>query len=195
MVRALVCLLLALAPRVARAGDTPEQIEAAQRAAEGRRLLEDGRFSEALGALRIAYRGDNDATLLFDMGECQRRLGRCKEAIYSYERYLAQAQPPTRRAEAEASIATCKVEVERFEREHPPVAAPPPKPFELPEPRRRAPFVDVAKVPRVMRHWWFWTAVGAVAAAALAIGLGVAYGGEKEPAHPGDTAGSIKVVF
>lgn len=212
MLRAAAFVLVSALALPARAGDEPEQVEAEQHAAEGKRLLEIGRFGEALAVLRLAYRGNNDANLLMDMGDCQRKMGRCKDAIYSYERYLASALIATRRTEAEASIAACKAELERAERERPPPAADRPRGLApapssdlpnagpaqrevSPDPPRRAAFIDLAKVPKVMRHWWFWAAVGAVAVVAVSISLGVVYGGEKEPPHPGDSAGSIKVQF
>jgi hypothetical protein len=99
--------------------EDPEQVEARVHASEGQAQLEEGRFGEAYASFQQAYVVTHDARLLFKMGECQRRLGKCKEAIHTYQRYLASALLATNRAEVEADIASCQQELDRAANEKP----------------------------------------------------------------------------
>lgn len=86
-------LLLALAgiPAAALAGPPPpgwERRQADREAAEGRRLLRQGSYDEALFKLQSAYAVEPATDILLDIAEAQRGAGRTLEAYASYEALL-----------------------------------------------------------------------------------------------------------
>ncbi len=86
-------LLWALASVPAPAGASPppagwQRRQAERDAAEGRRLLRDGQFDEALFKLKSAYAAEPSAETLLDIAEAQRGGGRILEAYASYETLL-----------------------------------------------------------------------------------------------------------
>ena len=122
---------------------------------EGRERFARGEDEAAIAEFRIAYAVRPDPALLFDIGQCQRRLGQRAAALASYRAYLQSENDAGRRAEVLRLIET----IERDERL---TAA-------------RAPTAPTRAPARPLhRRWWLWTAVGGTAVAALAIGLGVA---------------------
>jgi len=62
-------------------------------------------FRKALTEFREAYRLKNDPVILFDMGQCNRKMGKYREAIDFYKSYLRKVPSGTNRAEAERLIA------------------------------------------------------------------------------------------
>jgi tetratricopeptide (TPR) repeat protein len=73
-------------------------------------------FRKALTEFREAYRLKNDPVILFDMGQCDRKLGHYREAIDFYKSYLRKVPSVSNRAEAERLIA----ESEKQLKENPP---------------------------------------------------------------------------
>jgi hypothetical protein len=65
-----------------------EQREAARDAAEGQRLLKEGRYDEALFKLKAAYAVEPTAETMFGMAGAQRGGGRTLEAYATYEMLL-----------------------------------------------------------------------------------------------------------
>lgn len=75
-----------------------------------------GNYADALTELTAAYALDPQPELLFALGQVNRWLGRCADAIAAYEKFLASAPKPNAAAAASDAIETC--------REHLPRAAP-----------------------------------------------------------------------
>ena len=160
-------------------------------------------FQHALDAFKEAYLDYPDASLLYNMGQCQRQLGQEREAIGSYRSYLHERPDATNRAEVEAQIdnlqhhvddedARKKAEAQHAERE--PTTAQV-APASVPVTAALG-SVEATHAPERMplyKKWWLWTAVGA---AAVAIGLGVGLGvGLRPPAYPSSPANVMTVKF
>jgi tetratricopeptide (TPR) repeat protein len=73
-------------------------------------------FRKALAEFREAYRLKNDPVILFDMGQCNRKMAHYREAIDFYKSYLRKVPSGNNRAEAERLIA----ESEKALKESPP---------------------------------------------------------------------------
>ena len=70
----------------------------------GKRLLVDGQFVEALRELELAYKASNSPALLHDMALCHLRLGNSRQALELYEDYLVRVPKSRRRQAIEARI-------------------------------------------------------------------------------------------
>jgi len=79
-------------------------------------------FRKALTEFREAYRLKNDPVILFDMGQCDRKMGHYREAIDFYKSYLRKVPSGANRSEAERLIA----ESEKLLKDSPPEASAPP---------------------------------------------------------------------
>ena len=73
-------------------------------------------FRKALTEFREAYRLKNDPVILFDMGQCNRKMAHYREAIDFYKSYLRKVPAGSNRAEAERLIG----ESEKLLKESPP---------------------------------------------------------------------------
>jgi tetratricopeptide (TPR) repeat protein len=73
-------------------------------------------FRKALVEFRGAYRLKNDPVILFDMGQCERKMAHYREAIDFYKSYLRKVPSGANRPEAERLIA----ESEKLLKESPP---------------------------------------------------------------------------
>ena len=145
-----------------------------------------GEYEPALEQFKEAFRLHEDPSFLFNIGQCQRLLGRRTEAIASFRAYLNDSKNAANREEVEAVITKLREELAAEEAERrrkdeaaaeaaaaarvipPPVAVveqPPPPPPKTP----------------LYKKWWLWTAVGAVVAVGVGVGLGV---GLTRPAYP-----------
>jgi tetratricopeptide (TPR) repeat protein len=80
-------------------------------------------FRKALTEFREAYRLKNDPVILFDMGQCDRKMGHYREAIDFYKSYLRKVPSGSNRAEAERLIG----ESEKQLKENPPEPSAPDK--------------------------------------------------------------------
>ena len=94
-------------PTGARA-QTDDKARAEARLGEARRLLENQEHEGALVALREAHALYPSPKLHFNFGMVYQRLGREAQALESFERYLAEVNPPTMHRNAEAAIAELK---------------------------------------------------------------------------------------
>lgn len=79
---------------------------------QGVAAVEDGRFADAVTALEESYRLRPARVVLHNLGVAYRGLGRHREAVDAFRRYLA--DPPTRATERELS--SVRAEVARLER-------------------------------------------------------------------------------
>jgi len=127
-------------------------IEAAEHAAQGRRLYLLGRVQEAIAEYRRAYELRADPQFLFDTAEAYRELGATQQALFYYNRYLAAAPGAPNRDLVEDRVA----EMEMLRRPAPATALAPP-----------AAGTAKNKPAPLWRRWWLWTAVG------VALGAGI----------------------
>lgn len=161
-----------------------------------------GRFEEALQSYSRAYELFRAPALLFNIGQCHKNLQHHERAIFFFEGYLREEANAEKRALAQELIAASRAQLERERSEPPrieptpsavappveprPVVAPPPPPVavtEAPAPPPAAPvLVTAPETPEdqpaderpLHRTWWFWAAVGGVAA--VATGAAIYYG-------------------
>lgn len=124
-------------------------------------------IEQALPLYEQAYRLKPVARHLFTIGECQRYLGRSREAIASYRRYLELLPRARNRAVAEQRIQTLTRELATGEGSRPatsmPLEAPPLEPEPSPPPPQ-------AEARSRIRPAVLWTGVG-LTAALLATGI------------------------
>jgi tetratricopeptide (TPR) repeat protein len=137
--RVLVALLLVVLAPAARADD--RGAKAAYR--EGVRRYDRGDYFEALAAFERAFRISDAPGLLFNIAQCQRKLGRRAVALQFYRSYLTRVPDATDRPAIEATIRELE--------------APPP-------PLDRTP---------LYKKWWLWTIVGVAVAGGVALGVGL----------------------
>ena len=138
-----------------------------------------GEYDQALRQFRDAYRTAPDPTFLFNIGQCQRKLGRTEEAIDSFKSYLRYlpAEHP-RRDDVQKLVIDLQREIEdkkAAERPVPRVEPPPPvilrAPPPAPSPSQPEAFVREQPAPPpptnepVYTRGWFWGVVGGVVAA------------------------------
>jgi tetratricopeptide (TPR) repeat protein len=172
------------APSARAAGKDPREIE-------GRTLFRKGDYKAALDVFAALYAQSPDPIYLANIGRCHQMLRHPDEAIDSFRDYLRRAKPrPAEQAEIEGFIREMEA-LEAAQAPSSPIsplppatpdAAPPPVRAEAAVPARPAPAavspppaaaVAISRAapaqsePRresVLTTWWFWTAVGAVAA-------------------------------
>jgi tetratricopeptide (TPR) repeat protein len=163
-----LALLIALAgPEGAPPAPVPPSEDSVERhAALGQRHLEHGRYQDAIAEFRRAYELRAEPRLLLGIAEAYRLYGIVERALFFYQRYLA-AIPEDAPDRADVEQKMSELEQARQRTAAPaapaprldndvlivPVAAAPPV---AQRPGRRAP---------LWHRWWFWTALGAVAAA------------------------------
>lgn len=83
----------------------PEAIAAARdHARRARSLFDLGKFDKAMQEYEAAYLAVPNPTLLFNMGQCQRKLGNGQQALAFYKSYLRNQPDAPNRAEVEKLI-------------------------------------------------------------------------------------------
>jgi len=192
---------------------------AAKLTEDAQRRYNTGDFENAAEAYRRAYLLVPAPELLFNLGQCQRLLGRPERAVRYFESYLrlrpdaperplveqliaearrvtpAPASPPAISAQDRASSPSQIPTTERAHGEGATVMPlPPPQP--LPEPRRL--IVDDRYAeddsPAVYERWWFWTAVAVVAVGAAATTYAVIEASEPAPTATASQAQALSLV-
>jgi tetratricopeptide (TPR) repeat protein len=169
---------------------------AADLTSEAQAHYDAGRYEEATEAYRQAYAVVPAPELLFNLGQCQRLLGRAARAVKYFEAYLRLRPNAPHRPLVEQLIEENKLlgPAEPTQASTPPEAisaAPAPAeattqdaalshrnshvmPLPPPEPLREIPPVRLLADDRYSDHestavyerWWFWTAIAVVAAGA-----------------------------
>ena len=91
---------------------------------QGDEHYKNGRYEEALAALKEAYELSGRTALLFNMANALEKLGRYQEALNNLEAFAPHA-PEARKQEIAERIATLR---EKIERAKPPPEPPPPEP-------------------------------------------------------------------
>ncbi len=87
-----------------------------------------GRYEEALEEFQAAYALQPLPELLFDAGQCDRMLGRWREALSSFRRFLKAKPNASNRPIVEGRIAEAEAELRAAGPAAPPAAGPPPRP-------------------------------------------------------------------
>ena len=185
LARPIVWALFGLLAGVVHADEPPSNAEQAEQAESarihfqaGREYYADGHHDKAFAEFVEAYRLSGRPELLFNRGLCLEAMHYGGPALACYREYLAnamaldRAEPERRQKELERRVApadvpaTCPTAL--------PATPPPPPPPK----------------PPLYKRWWLWTAVGVVAAAAIAGGVagGVLAARHNElPVFPGVT--------
>jgi tetratricopeptide (TPR) repeat protein len=151
-----------------------------------------GELKEALSDFQGAYRLVHEPTLLFNIAQCYRRMDQPRQAAELYRAYRREQPEAPNRAEVDRLIR------EMDERAPPSPSPSPQQPLLAPvddattltgaAPATTAPAPHRTATP-LYRRWWLWTAVGAVAAGGLAVGLGV---GLSQPSAAGSDLGKVR---
>jgi tetratricopeptide (TPR) repeat protein len=118
----LVVAFVAL-PLVALAGPKDRDL-AQQHITKATQAHQAGQYDVALAELQQAYALDPQPDLLYAIGQVYVKLGKCPEAVASYEKFLATNPPPEPAAATHEAIAACKAQM----------APPPPEPAPAPQP-------------------------------------------------------------
>src|SRR5689334_10663624 len=120
----LVIALLAL-PLTALAGPK-EKAQAQKHMDKATEAHQAGKYDVALSELQAAYTLDPQPDLLYAIGQVYVKLGKCEDAIASYEKFLAANPPADAAGLANEAITACKAQL--APPPPPPPSAPPPKP-------------------------------------------------------------------
>lgn len=157
--------------------------------AEGKRLYDIGDYKEALGAFKRAYLNFEDASFLYNIGQCHRLLGHREEAVRAYRAFLRNKPESPNADEVRKLIAALEVAIRDDDKARnaqpqdmrPPEAIgtattdEPTRAEASPSTPTAAVVVDskVAAPTPLYKRWWLWTTVGVVA---VGVGLGVGLG-------------------
>ena len=128
----LVVVALIALPLVAFAGPK-EKKQAQNHIANATEAHQAGKYDVALTELQTAYSLDAQPDLLYAIGQVHVKLGRCDDAIASYEQFLATNPPAEPAAAATEAIDTCKAQLAAAQ-PPPPEPTPPPEPAPPPPP-------------------------------------------------------------
>jgi tetratricopeptide (TPR) repeat protein len=138
--------------------------ECASHFRQGRRLSKAGQIDAAVEEYRIAYQRRAAPWLLFNIGRSLQKLGRMKEAIPYYERFLATDQSGNPEWKSKARGFLEEAQREQQAQATATATAPPSGP----------PVVITPEQPKtrpIYKRWWFWTVLGAVAAGGVITGV------------------------
>ena len=169
-------IVAALVASVGTPARADEAADAREHFQKGRTLYDVGRFDDAAREFEAAYQIKADPVLLYNLAQAYRFAGKSQPALIAYRSYLRNQPDARNRAQVEASIAELQriVEEQQHAQKSPPVdTLAPGQPIAAPAViATPAPPPPPEKKP-LYKRWWLWTAVGAVAATGLAVGLGV----------------------
>lgn len=181
-----LCLGPAGRPTAWAAAPTTGATEGARQHHEaGRAHVGHGRFESAIAEYRKAYELRADPSYLLDIAEAYRALRVPEQAVFFYRRYLSAHPAPPNRPEIESQIAL-------LEPAQPLPTAPPPPEVRRPGPALGLTARTVSDDERsVVGRWWFWAAVGAVAAAGATVAILAA--GSRDQGAPSTMLGNVKL--
>jgi tetratricopeptide (TPR) repeat protein len=200
--------LVVLFGMVGRAGSARAEDVGAARAAfeRGTKAYNLAEYSRALDAYKEAYNLKADPALLFNIAQCHRLLGHADEAIALYRSYLREAPDAKNRTDVEKRIEDLQAQ-QSIGAAATPVAEPATRiPVLKQEPTSKTAGLNLSQLqatdaaainpgaespaPSFYTRWWFWTAVGAVAAGAT-----IGFLATRDPTHiPSSSLGSQKVL-
>ena len=180
----LVCLVsvpTARADSVATADDR----EARRQFEAGAEAFEEGLYESALACFQKAYDLSPRPVLLFNIAKTEDKLDRKREARDHYKRFLAAVPDTANRTQVERRIDELNTEIAR---EPPPAVPTPEQTARASEPEPTSSAALPAEGPRnderIHKKWWFWTGIGAVVAAGVAVGVVMATRGGSEKSDP-----------
>jgi tetratricopeptide (TPR) repeat protein len=108
-----------------------EKAEAQKHIEKATQAHQGGKYDVALTELQAAYALDPQPDLLYAIGQVHVKLGKCDDAVASYEKFLATNPPAEPAAAATEAIETCKAQSPP---PPPPEPTPPPAPAPPPPP-------------------------------------------------------------
>lgn len=172
-----------------------------------------GRFEKALKGFEKAYELMPLPGFLFNIGQCYRMLNQYKKAIFFYEGYLSGKPDAPNREQVDRLILDCRALLKKQEdaaaaaaaaaasaarraRKTPKDAGKRPLVTVKVQPEKPKQYLpDVSKEikpkPPFYRKWWFWTAIGAGVAAAVATSLAVVLSRKTESVLPSGSLGTV----
>jgi hypothetical protein len=179
-------VIVALLAKAALADDDPVT-KARLNFEAGMRLYQAERFEDALKSFEAGYQLAARPAFLINIGQCLRALHRPREARAAFARFLVDA--PTRdphRKGVETMVAELDREIALLPPEPPPsvVTEPSPAPVASPAPLVIAQTAPPEKARSGIRRYWWTIPLSIVAAAGIAVGLGVGLTSRSCP--PGD---------
>jgi tetratricopeptide (TPR) repeat protein len=185
-------------PVDAASGDSKQEAKARFREAQKHYNLSE--FSEALLEFKEAYRLQPDPVFLYNIGQCERQLGHLEEASRFYRSYLRENPKAANRQEVERKIDEIDETLKAQAKSESTAVTPPPQPNPLPVPAAPATETrtdltaapSTSETPPIYKRWWFWTAIGVVAAGAV-VGIVLATSGKQ--ASPPNTGLGSQGVF
>jgi tetratricopeptide (TPR) repeat protein len=202
-------VLMVLLGIVGRSGSARGEDVAAARAAfeRGTKAYNLAEYGRALESYKEAYNIKADPALLFNIAQCHRLLGHTDEAIAIYRSYLREAPDAKNRADVEKRIEELQAQ-QSIAATATPTADPATKmpPATTQETTAKPAGLNLSPpqaadatatnpspespTPSFYTRWWFWTAVGAVAAGAT-----IGFLATRDPTHiPSSSLGSQKVL-
>jgi tetratricopeptide (TPR) repeat protein len=160
----------------------------------GKKAYENQRYARALNSFEHAYALSPRPLMLYNIAQTEDQLGKRNEARGHYKLFLAELPGTPLRSEIEGRIVQINAEI------GPELTAASPEQAALvalaAERRNDASFTSSAPSPvrseRVIKKWWFWTAVGGVLAAGIT--TGVLAGMRHDAREPSRYDGSSTVI-
>ena len=111
---------------VAHGAADPATAEARKHFQEGSRLYKLARYREAVAEFEAAYRARPHGVVLFNIAQCQEKLGDIPAALKSYEAYLREVPNAQDRATVEAVIANLRERIAQERRQKLEITSRPP---------------------------------------------------------------------
>lgn len=186
-----LCLLALLVPVASLAAEpsAADKNKAKVEYQKGQKAYDLGDFKTALDGYSEAYRLDARPPFLFNIAQCHRQLNNHERAAFFFQRFLSYYPPGKAPNDKLAHDLLAESEAKLKQKDTPAVAAAPvndvapPPPTLVPEPypgSKAVPPPPVVPAPEpvvtqsdeggLTTKWWFWTAVGVVAAGAITTG-------------------------
>ena len=171
---------------------------------EGVQAFAEARYETALDRFRIAHQLSRRPGLLYNIGLTEDRLRHDREALEAFERFLAESPATeTRRGEVERRVIILResiAERERIEADRARAAAEAERASETARQAeaerdahaRLAAEREAHEGDSITHKWWFWTTIGAVVAAGVAVPVIMSQNQAPPPRYyPSDTGGTI----
>ncbi len=175
----IACLVLFAVAAIAHAEEPigrPNAPDALEHLAKGNKLYNVRSFEDAASEYKAGALVEPAPIFDYNLGQCYRQLGRYKDAIWHYERFLKSSPGTGERAEAiHRFIAQMQAELDKKAMTEPPTEPAPP-PAQVPIWPTRGPSSARAETPEAPAPWykdkigWGLTGAGAIAAG-VSIGL------------------------
>jgi tetratricopeptide (TPR) repeat protein len=147
---------------------------------EGEKLYKAGQYRRALAAFNEAYDVKPAPGLLYNIGQCHRKLGNLEQAIAKMTEFLdlaTDANPEQRRTARELVEEMTETLAARAEQDRDDKIV------------DKEPIEDTETRP-VYKKWWFWATIGVVAAAGTAATI---YFVSKDDGVPGSELGNVSL--